>query len=156
MTLSFSHEASTHPLSLHLPEYSGVLADCLQGLTSQCLNWEGDNSTCLLQNRSCIESLKYHFDVNPFTFLSALNTAVQCFTCCFSFLYSTPPGHRELSETVMDMSRGFHEFQFDEVYNTFRDSGIMGSTCAYIKLYINTCTHVHVYVSVLDNWEVNK
>lgn len=53
VTLSFSHDGSTHPLTLHLPEYSGVLADCLQG-------------------------------------------------------------HRELSDTVIDMSRGFHEFQFDE------------------------------------------
>ncbi|CAI7995568.1 Talin-2 [Geodia barretti] len=68
VTLSFNMESSTHTLtlSLHLPEYSGVLADCLQG-------------------------------------------------------------HRELSDTVVDMSSGFHEFQFDEELETaisgFTDEG---------------------------------
>lgn len=31
VTLSFNQEGSIQPLALHLPEYSGVLADCLQG-----------------------------------------------------------------------------------------------------------------------------
>jgi hypothetical protein len=53
VTLTFSPGDSAHTLSLHLPEYSGVLVDCLKG-------------------------------------------------------------HRELSDIVVDMSSGFHEFQFDE------------------------------------------
>ena len=31
ITLTFSHEGTTQMLTLQLPEYSGVLLDCLQG-----------------------------------------------------------------------------------------------------------------------------
>ena len=58
-----------------------------------------------------------------------------------SFTLIRTSGHKELSDTVIDMSSGFHEFLFDEVHT-------------YVCTYIMNTVHHTVYVQIIHDMHV--